>query len=380
MLPVQKVQYYNMLCNAVGLKPELKPFDLLNLSGKEVLYANKACTEQLRMLHHISVVEMKHETVQHRVIEEKVLQFGQPGVKTEVNDDMYIVTTKVRMANGREDISTGAVSLGDARGEMRANVMMKAETKSKRRATLSLCGLGGILDETEADSIAGAVKKTIDLSTGNAQPLSVQATRSVALSEKTYDSQATTFSEPPYDEVMGNVVHPTPQNANGAQQPQNFIDASPGDGLDFTKFKRSPGSNEFRGHDGQSPPASNGYGVAPPPPPPAPQTQTQFEPDSNGAYPPIENIHDVIFWTDDWETTKANAKESAHTEITQKTLEHMLGMIRSKDFSGVQTLNVPWPPAEICRQFVAGCKVLGQLRRLVEMLNTLPTTGSYTAS
>jgi hypothetical protein len=37
-----------------------------------------------------------------------------------------------------------------------ANALMKAETKSKRRVTLSICGLG-FLDETEADSIPGAV-------------------------------------------------------------------------------------------------------------------------------------------------------------------------------------------------------------------------------
>ncbi|MEM1370204.1 MAG: hypothetical protein AAGG02_19815 [Cyanobacteria bacterium P01_H01_bin.15] len=29
-------------------------------------------------------------------------------------------------------------------GQAKANVMMRAETKSKRRATLSLCGLGGM--------------------------------------------------------------------------------------------------------------------------------------------------------------------------------------------------------------------------------------------
>ena len=34
--------------------------------------------------------------------------------------------------------------------------MMKAETKAKRRATLSICGLG-LLDETEVSTIPGAV-------------------------------------------------------------------------------------------------------------------------------------------------------------------------------------------------------------------------------
>jgi hypothetical protein len=36
-----------------------------------------------------------------------------------------------------------------------ANALMKAETKAKRRATLSICGLG-MLDETEVEDIQGA--------------------------------------------------------------------------------------------------------------------------------------------------------------------------------------------------------------------------------
>jgi len=40
-------------------------------------------------------------------------------------------------------------------GEARANLMMKAETKAKRRVTLSICGLG-MLDETEVESLPPA--------------------------------------------------------------------------------------------------------------------------------------------------------------------------------------------------------------------------------
>ena len=48
--------------------------------------------------------------------------------------------------------STGAVPIAGLKGEEFANALMKAETKAKRRATLSICGLG-VLDETEVETI-----------------------------------------------------------------------------------------------------------------------------------------------------------------------------------------------------------------------------------
>ena len=40
-------------------------------------------------------------------------------------------------------------------GESRANAIMKATTKAKRRVTLSICGLGGMPDESELDTMPG---------------------------------------------------------------------------------------------------------------------------------------------------------------------------------------------------------------------------------
>jgi hypothetical protein len=50
------------------------------------------------------------------------------------------------------DAAKGAVSVQGLKGEALANALMKAETKAKRRATLSICGLG-FLDETEIEDI-----------------------------------------------------------------------------------------------------------------------------------------------------------------------------------------------------------------------------------
>jgi hypothetical protein len=52
---------------------------------------------------------------------------------------------------GRTDESCGVVSLKGLMGEARSNKIMCAETKAKRRVTLSICGLGW-LDETEVES------------------------------------------------------------------------------------------------------------------------------------------------------------------------------------------------------------------------------------
>jgi hypothetical protein len=66
--------------------------------------------------------------------------------------DIYIVTARAKDRTGREDESTRAVPLGNLKGDALANALMKAETKSKRRVTLSIAGLGW-LDETEVETI-----------------------------------------------------------------------------------------------------------------------------------------------------------------------------------------------------------------------------------
>jgi hypothetical protein len=63
-----------------------------------------------------------------------------------------VVTANAQDAKGRVDESTGAVPVEGVKGESLANAMMKAETKAKRRVTLSICGLG-LLDESEVGSV-----------------------------------------------------------------------------------------------------------------------------------------------------------------------------------------------------------------------------------
>jgi len=136
--PEDRVKYYNAVCNSVGLNPLTKPFEYIKLNGKLRLYALRDCTDQLRKIHRVSV----------RI------------VSRDRSDDLYIVTANASTADGREDESTGAVTIKNLAGEALANAIMKAETKAKRRVTLSICGLG-MLDESEADSVPGAVRQPV---------------------------------------------------------------------------------------------------------------------------------------------------------------------------------------------------------------------------
>jgi hypothetical protein len=126
----QRAEYYGAVCRSLGLNPLTKPFEYLTLNGKLRLYALRDCADQLRRLHGISIYIANRAQM----------------------SDIYVVTARAKDHQGREDESTGAVTVGNLKGDALANALMKAETKAKRRVTLSIAGLGW-LDETELDTI-----------------------------------------------------------------------------------------------------------------------------------------------------------------------------------------------------------------------------------
>lgn len=131
---IERLSYYNSLCQSLGLNPLTQPFQYIPLNGKLKLYATKDATEQLRKVHGVSIERLDKER----------------------QDDLYIVTAYARDAKGRTDASTGALTLNGLKGEALANAIMKCETKAKRRVTLSICGLG-MLDEIELETIPAHV-------------------------------------------------------------------------------------------------------------------------------------------------------------------------------------------------------------------------------
>jgi hypothetical protein len=128
-----RMAYYTAVCNSLGLNPLTRPFEYITLNSKLTLYATRAAGDQLRAIRGITITNLEPR------------QIG----------DLLVVTATGRDKTGREDSSTGAVAVAGLKGEALANAMMKAETKAKRRLTLSLAGLGWT-DETEVDSIPGA--------------------------------------------------------------------------------------------------------------------------------------------------------------------------------------------------------------------------------
>lgn len=130
----QRIEWYKHRCAAAGLNPASRPFEYITLQGKLTLYATKACTDQLSGIHGLSHEILSRETV----------------------EGLHVVTVRIRSRAGRTTEDIGAVPVQGLRGPDLANALMKAVTKAKRRATLSICGLGDVVDESELDTIADA--------------------------------------------------------------------------------------------------------------------------------------------------------------------------------------------------------------------------------
>jgi len=198
--PDQRNTYYLRLCDAAGLNPMTQPFEYLKLNGKLVLYAKKACTDQLRALNKISVVDMDQEEV----------------------EGIYSVTVKVQNGEGRTDMDIGSVNIAGKKGDDRANAIMKASTKAKRRATLSICGLG-LLDETEVETIPAAVLSPAAAPAGEETP-----------SPRQQPQRRTNIVTNPgtgREIDTENARNQRPEWVRFADKVQGFIDARDSDGL-----------------------------------------------------------------------------------------------------------------------------------------------------
>src|SRR5262245_59134799 len=102
--PLELIDYYQTLCHSLGLNPLSRPFELITLNNKKVFYATKNCTDQLRDRRHIDVQIVGRQR----------------------HDDLYIVTARARLPNGRTDEDEGIVTLGRKQGDDLANAMMRA--------------------------------------------------------------------------------------------------------------------------------------------------------------------------------------------------------------------------------------------------------------
>jgi hypothetical protein len=168
----QRVEYYAKVCSAIGVNPLTRPFRFMQFQGNTVLYATRDLTDQLRSLRKISL----------SIVDKRI------------DGDLYIVTARASTAEGRQDEDMGAVTLGQLRGEQRANALMKALTKAKRRVTLSICGLG-FLDESEVETLSGAVTYDHDAPPAESTPSAREAINAAVPLEPKQRAGRQTISE-----------------------------------------------------------------------------------------------------------------------------------------------------------------------------------------
>lgn len=125
----QKTQYYNAVCQSIGLNPATRPFQFLNFNGKEVLYPDKSCAEQMRNLKGVSL----------------------SGPRFTFDGSMVICEITATTRNGRTDTDLGIVdTAGKEKSFSRGDAMLKAVTKAKRRVTFSITGLGFLNEVSDA--------------------------------------------------------------------------------------------------------------------------------------------------------------------------------------------------------------------------------------
>jgi hypothetical protein len=142
---VERAKYCYFMAKRNGLDPSTRPFDIISAGGRTFVYANRSASDQLRKINQISL----------EVTERGMLNLGG-------KDDLgvYYVRCVATTPDGRRDEAVGAVNVIGQKGEALANSIMKCETKAKRRATLSIAGLG-MPDETEISGIGGPSEEVV---------------------------------------------------------------------------------------------------------------------------------------------------------------------------------------------------------------------------
>lgn len=137
------------LCDRYGLDPILRPFDLISFQGGQKFYMTASATNQLA-----NIKSLSREVGEISIDEAKMLAK---------------CTVSVLDPQGRKENSTGYVSVARflaptkdnpvpkrvmMEGEDLANALLKLETKTKRRATMSFFGVMDSVGDYEDRSVA----------------------------------------------------------------------------------------------------------------------------------------------------------------------------------------------------------------------------------
>lgn len=128
----QLLEYYAAMCARYGLDPISRPFDVVVLKGRKVMYANKTCAAQVTVTNQLTVA---------------IIDKAKHG-------DVFTVTARATRPDGGYVDDMGAVAWPTSPMEQ-ADAILKAATKAKRRAVFAAVGLG-MLSQEEVQDIPDA--------------------------------------------------------------------------------------------------------------------------------------------------------------------------------------------------------------------------------
>lgn len=129
--PPERLEYYRRVCESVGLNPLTRPFIYVQVQQRLVLYPTADAAYQFSNIYGLTTEVLSRS----------------------MENELCVVEVRVTKPNGQSSMASGVVPLIVTEYEKtkvkpramtpgeKANAMMKAETKARRRAILSLVGL-----------------------------------------------------------------------------------------------------------------------------------------------------------------------------------------------------------------------------------------------
>jgi hypothetical protein len=142
LAPRDRAAFYVELCKSLRLNPATQPIKFIVFQGKLLPYFTRDATDQIAA----------RERLNREII-------AGPEVRDFAGHKLLYALCKGTLPNGRVETASALVPIPNGGGEALANAVMKTETKSRRRVTLAILGLG-FIDESELDTMAGARRLT----------------------------------------------------------------------------------------------------------------------------------------------------------------------------------------------------------------------------
>jgi hypothetical protein len=188
LTPSKQTTFMLKNCEHLGIDPIVRPFEILTFQGKQVLYLTASGCENIAA----------KLAVTFRIVKKEIDQLtGTASIEIEG------VVPAMNGKPERRDVSTAYLPCGtfDANGNFKplrgldfANLMMKLETKARRRLIIRLAGIRDEVYETEEDFKQPTVSETIQTKVESKVESKVQVT--VAQSDDVLDVQAAPTTAP----------------------------------------------------------------------------------------------------------------------------------------------------------------------------------------